>query len=276
MKELLTLAFLSLSTILTAQNESHRKGEIFMYWGWNSSVYTRSDIHFEGNDYAFTLYDVIAKDRQTPFSARVYLNPTKMTLPQYNFRLGVYLNSKYSISLGVDHMKYVMQNYQDVLITGEIRGTGTVYDGSYRADSINLSPDFLLFEHTDGLNYENIEVRRSDDLFVREKYRIESIVGVGAGILLPRTNATLMNNERYDEFHLAGYGLGITGGLQFAFFKHFFVQFEAKGGFIHMPDIRTTKFKYDKASQHFFFGQFNGVIGVNFNFSQRKAEKDSI
>lgn len=254
--------------MLFSQNSSHRAGEIFMYWGWNRGVYSKSDITFEGNNYGFTLYDVKAKDRPTPFSTRDYFSPTRMTLPQYNFRLGVYLNSKYSISLGVDHMKYVMQNYQNVLITGEIKESGTPYDGSYRSDTLNVAPDFLLFEHTDGLNYENIEVRRSDNLFVREHFRIESVLGAGAGILLPRTNATLMNNERYDEFHLAGFGLGLTTGIQFSFYKHFFIQFEAKGGYINMPDIRTTKYRSDKASQHFFFGQFNGVFGVNFNLSK--------
>lgn len=268
MKNTVLLIALIISSSLFAQENTHRKGEIFMYWGWNRGAYTKSDIHFKGNHYDFSLYDVVAKDRQTQFSFKTYFGPTRMTLPQYNFRLGVYLNSKYSISLGVDHMKYVMQNYQDVLITGNIQESGTVYDGSYREDTINLTPDFLLFEHTDGLNYENIEVRRADNLFVREKFRIESVLGAGAGIMLPRTNATLLNNERHDEFHLAGYGFGLTTGLQFLFFRHFFLQFEAKGGFIHMPDIRTTKHKSDKASQHFFFGQFNGVFGVSFNLSK--------
>lgn len=271
-KSLLLFFFISISSIANSQDTFHKTGEFFMHWGWNRGFFTRSDIHFEGNDYGFTLFDVKAKDRPTPFSVRTYLGPTRMTLPQYNFRMGVFINSKYSISLGVDHMKYVMQNYQDVLITGEIKNSGTIYDGSYREDSINLKPDFLLFEHTDGLNYENIELRRNDVLYHRPHIRIEGITGIGAGILLPRTNATLLNNERYDEFHLAGFGLGITGALQINFYEHFYIQFEAKGGYIDMPDIRTTMYKSDKASQHFYFAQFNGVIGVNFNLTRDKKQ----
>lgn len=276
MKNTVLLLTLLISLPLFSQEETHRKGEIFIYWGWNRSIYTNSDIHFKGNSYDFTLYDVAAKDKQNPFSFKKYFGITSITIPQYNFRLGVYLNSKYSISLGVDHMKYVMKNYQNVLISGSIKESGTDYDGSYREDTINLSPDFLLFEHTDGLNYENIEIRRSDNLFVRDKFRIESVLGAGVGIMLPRTNATLMNNERYDEFHLAGYGLGLTTGLQFVFFRHFFIQFEGKGGFIHMPDIRTTKLKSDKASQHFFFGQVNGVFGANFHFKKPVKKEPTI
>lgn len=255
--------------ITLSQTSYHKKGEMYVYWGWNRAAYTRSDIRFHGNSYDFTLYDVIAKDRQSEFDPKVYFNPTKITIPQYNFRIGFYLNDKYDISLGADHMKYVMRNYQDVLISGNIN-IKSPFDGNYDNDTINLTPDFLLFEHTDGLNYENVEIRRSDVLFAKPKFRIETRVGAGAGVLVPRTNTTLLGNDRYDEFHLAGYGLGIMGGIHFSFFSHFFVQFEGKGGFIHMPDIRTTMYKSDRASQLFLFGQFNGVFGVNFNLIKQE------
>lgn len=268
--------FLIAPLLSTAQTEYHRKGEMYIYWGWNRDLYTHSTLNFSGNDYDFTLYDVKARDRQSPFSAKTYLNPGNMTIPQYNLRIGVYLNDKYDLSIGADHMKYVMQNNQDVLIAGYINQSGTNYDGSYAMDTINLSRDFLMFEHTDGLNYENIELRRSDILFGWPKFRIESRLGAGVGVLVPRTNTTLLNNARYDEFHLAGYGLGIMGGLHFSFFNHFFIQFEAKGGFIHMPDIRTTMDKADRASQHFFFSQFNGVFGANFNLIRAEKKTQAI
>lgn len=252
------------------QTSFHRKGEMYVYWGWNRGAYTKSDIRFTGNSYDFTLYNVMACDRQSEFDLKTYFGPTTITIPQYNFRLGFYLNDKYDISLGADHMKYVMRNYQDVIITGNISNTKTPFDGDYNKDTINLSPDFLLFEHTDGLNYENIELRRSDVLFAKPKYRIESRLGAGLGVLVPRTNTTLMGNERHDEFHLAGYGLGVVAGLHFSFFNHFFIQFEGKGGFIHMPDIRTTPDKADRASQHFLFCQLIGVFGANFNLIKVK------
>lgn len=267
---LLLIALFLLPMIGWSQDAVHRKGEFYFYWGWNRSAYTKSDIRFHGNSYDFTLDKVIAKDRPSPFDAKIYFNPVKFTIPQYNFRMGIYINDKYDISFGADHMKYVMRNYQDVIINGFIQKTNSIYDGSYDNDTINLTPDFLLFEHTDGLNYENIEIRRSDVLFKRDKFRVETRVGGGLGVLIPRTNTTLLNNERYDEFHLAGYGLGAVGGLHFSFFNHFFIQFEGKVGFIHMPDIRTTIYKSDRASQYFFFGQYNWLLGCNFDLFKKK------
>lgn len=273
MSKLVVLLFAILPVFSFGQKQYHRVGEMYIYWGWNRGAYTKSDITFTGDNYNFTLYDVIAKDRQSPFSFGLYFGPQTITIPQYNFRVGVYINDKYDISFGADHMKYVMRNYQDVLISGSIANSNTPYDGTYNNDTINLTPDFLLFEHTDGLNYENIELRRSDILFAREKFRIESRVGAGLGFMLPRTNTTLLDNQRYDQFHLAGYGLGIMAGVHFSFFNHFFIQFETKGGFIQMPDIRTTRNPADRASQHFFYGQVMGVFGGNFNLVRDKSKE---
>lgn len=263
----LVLTALVVSFSGTAQRVTenpYSKGTWFIYWGWNQDAYSHSDIRFTGNDYDFTLYDVKAIDRQEPFSSRVYLNPSKMTIPQYNLRIGYFFNDHYQISLGDDHMKYVMSNSQTVKMDGYIHNSGTSYDGYYHDDAIDLKPEFLQFEHTDGLNYENVEVRRFDVLFGRKHFALSVNEGFGVGVLVPRTNTTLMNFKRYDEFHLAGYGFAGVVSLNMTFFKYFFIQSEVKGGFIHMPDIRTTEFKADRASQHFFFAQGNFVLGANF------------
>jgi len=119
-----------------ARNSNRRKGEFYFYWGWNRSLYGKSDINFKGTDYDFTFSDVKAKDRQTPFSFKKYLNPTHMTIPQYNFRIGYYIKDHYSISLGADHMKYVVTPNQRVSIHGNITQSGTIYDGNYNNNPI--------------------------------------------------------------------------------------------------------------------------------------------
>ncbi|MFD2917240.1 hypothetical protein [Psychroserpens luteus] len=246
------------------------KGELYFYWGWNRSWYNNSDIHFKGKDYNFTLSDVKAKDRQTPFSIDKYLNPGNATIPQYNFRIGYYFKDNYSLSIGIDHMKYVVVQNQQVLIDGTISNTSSSYDGSYTNESIILAEDFLKFEHTDGLNYLNVDIRKDFNLINKNKsIAIDGLAGVGLGILIPRTNTTLLNNERYDEFHLSGYGLNGLTGLKTTFFNWFFIQSELKGGYINMPNIRTTRFTADSASQNFLFAQANIVFGVQFSLSNK-------
>lgn len=241
-----------------------RKNSFFIYWGYNRGFYSNSDITFTGDDYSFVMKDVAAKDRQSPFNFKTYFRPNSITIPQYNFRIGYFIQENYSLSIGADHMKYVMVSNQFVKMTGEIRNSGTAYDGSYRNTDFQVAPDFLLFEHTDGLNYENIELRRYADFLERKKMTFSFFGGMGIGVLVPRTNTTLLNYKRYDEFHLAGFGISGVVGVNFEFFKHFFFSSEAKFGFIDMPDIRTTEFKNDRAKQHFSFLQLNGVVGMRF------------
>lgn len=259
---LFILVSYSFSFSLTLPNLTNaHKGDFYFYWGWNRGWYSNSDISFKGNNYDFELKSVVAKDRQSTVNLNTYLNPIKATIPQYNFRIGYFIHEKYNISFGVDHMKYVVQQHQTAKISGEIAGTNGVYDHSYTNEDIKIETDFLKFEHTDGLNYLNLGLRRLDLLWRYKKIKINATEGIDAGILLPRTDVTLLNNARNDKFHLAGFGVSAAAALNIQIYEHFFIQTELKGGFINMPDIRTTMHKSDKASQHFFFNQFNVVLG---------------
>ena len=246
--------------------KTHKKGELFMYWGWNRAAFSSSDIQFSGDNYDFILEDVIAHDRQTPFTTYDYFHPLRITIPQFNARIGYYITDRISISIGSDHMKYVVDSNQVANISGYIENSSAQYDGIYENEPIVLASDFLLLEHTDGLNYINIEARRTDNLkTLNNTVSFDLREGFGLGVLLPRTNATLLNNSRHDDFHISGYGLGAILGFQINLWKHFFILTEAKGGFINMPDIRTTEYSSDRASQYFFFAQANVVFGVRFN-----------
>lgn len=249
---------------------AHNKGKIYIYWGGNRDFYTNSDIRFRGEDYNFTLNSVKAHDKPKGWHVD-YVNPSRMTIPQTNLRIGYFITDKYNISLGVDHMKYVMYNDRTVGYSGNYPDRGS-YGEAISDGNILLTEDFLLFEHTDGLNYVNVEFSRVDDfskyLGIRDtdKVQFNFTGGIGAGILYPKTNTTLMGKDRHDDFHVSGYGFSAKAGLNITFFKHFFIQTELKGGYINMPDIRTTSSKADKASQSFYFGEtviaFGGIFRV--------------
>ncbi|HAA12034.1 MAG TPA: hypothetical protein DCE41_10170 [Cytophagales bacterium] len=237
------------------------RGKLYAYWGWNRSMYSPSDIRFSGQHYDFVLEDVVAKDRPSPFNANTYFNPAYASIPQYNFRIGYYFKENWDVSVGIDHMKYVVEQNQFAKITGSIAHTETRFDGHYMGDNIQLTPDFLRMEHTDGLNYLNVGLRRTSPILDREFVQLSLLEGGGFGALVPRTDAELFSQERHNEFILSGYGGSALLGLQAKFFNHFLLQTEAKGGYIHMPGIRTTPDPEDSADQGFFFGQFNLVFG---------------
>lgn len=254
---------------------AHNKGKMFIFWGGNRESFSKSDIHFKGPDYDFTLYDVRASDKPKGWSID-YVNPARMTIPQTNFRIGYFINDHYNISLGFDHMKYVMIQNQNVEIGGVVGTSYPDHAGVYLPSGNNTvdltDGTFLIFEHTDGLNYINTEFSRVDDISkifnIRntDKFQLNITEGIGTGILYPKTNATLLGKERHDDFHVSGFGISAKVGLNLTFFKYFFIEAEMKGGYINMNDIRTTKDSADSASQHFLFLQriiaFGGIFTI--------------
>lgn len=244
------------------------KGKFYVYWGWNRGTYSNSDIRFKGDNYDFTLSDVTARDKPTKFGLNPYFRLDRITIPQTNYRIGYFFKENYTVSIGVDHMKYVMNADQNVMINGTIN-TGSSYDKIYTNENIQLVEDFLTFEHTDGLNYINVEVKRFDDFshligLNSKNLQINLTEGLGAGILFPKTNTRLLGQERHDDFHLSGWGVSASVGLNITFLKHFFIQSDVKVGYINMSDIRTTKSASDSASQSFSFLENTLVFGGRF------------
>ena len=241
-----------------------QKCKFYLYWGWNRSAYSTSDINFKGSDHDFTLSNVKAKDRQTPFQWDVYFGPKQLSIPQYNFRLGYAWNEKYEFSIAVDHMKYVMVQDQKVTANGIIAVGSDRYDDNYINDTIELYQDFLKYEHTDGLNYLQVSFRRRDQLWTKKWLRLIWINGLEVGALMPKTNVRLINKPQNDEFHFAGYGMSVISGLKLEAGKHLFLQTEGKVGHIYMWDIDTSTESEDKASQAFAFAEWVFVLGYQF------------
>lgn len=285
MKQLFLFSFLTACTFLqtiSAQESAspekytaHNKGKMFIYWGGNRESFSKSDIHFQGPDYDFTLYDVQASDKPKGWHVD-YINPARMTIPQTNLRIGYFITDHYTVSIGVDHMKYVMNQNQIATIGGVVGDSYPDHAGVYLPSGNNTvdlnDGSFLTFEHTDGLNYINTEIGRVDDISKifkignTDKIQINILESVGAGILYPKTNAKLLGKDRHDDFHVSGFGVSAKVGLNITFLKYFFVQTELKGGYINMNDIRTTNSPADKASQHFLFLQrivaFGGIFRI--------------
>jgi hypothetical protein len=259
------------TTAIKTNFKTKNKGKLYFYWGWNKAQYSYSDITFKGDDYNFTLLNIAAKDRQNPWDADLYLNPTNITIPQTVARVGYFFHDNWNFSMGFDHMKYVMVEQQPATIDGYIDLNNPVseFNGVYNNEYIYIDEDFLEFEHTDGLNYINVEISRVDNLgdylkWNSDKIQLNLIESFGAGILYPKTNSTLLSKQRYDDFHLAGFGLSLKAGVNLTLFNHFFIQTEFKTGYIDMANIRTTNSTSDSASQELFFFQRNISFGYIF------------
>ncbi|AZB24779.1 hypothetical protein EG339_09315 [Chryseobacterium bernardetii] len=246
-----------------------KKGQMFVFYGWNRAAYSNSDIRFKGNGYDFQLNNVTAQDRPTKFGL-VYFDPSWFTVTQYNFRIGYFIKDNLALVLGIDHMKYVMDQDQTVNFKGHI--SDPEYAAMVQNGQVNLADEkFLTFEHTDGLNYENLGLEKYQSIINKKNVDLVWSYGAGIGVMFPKSNVKLFGNERSDRFHVAGMGTDVRASLNLVLWNHVMVRVEGKAGYINMWDIKTTlNNKPDKAQQDFVFGQLMAGIGYTFNTKKYK------
>lgn len=242
------------------------KGSFFLHWGYNRAWYGRSDIHFAGTGYDFTLHDVLARDRPEPFG-KYYLKPANIWVPQYNYRVGWHFRERWSVSLGLDHMKYVVAQGQQVRMDGYADNALSHLDtGVEGSREVVLDREFLSYEHTDGLNLLSVDMDHYSTLWTSASgaQRIRFYQGVHAGPVIPRTDVRLFGTGINNRFNIAGFGVGAQAGFHITFLKHFYIRNTLKAGWIDLSRVLTTGDKSDRAQQHFGFLQHAIVFGGQF------------
>lgn len=267
---------LALTAHLSFGQVASKQGQGFFNWGYNRSFYAKSDIRFLGPGYDFTLYDVAANDRPTGWDSKIYLSPSNLTIPQFNCHFGVYLRDDLSISGGWDHMKYVVQEGQNVKIDGYIdREVSPDYAGFYPEGSmIEYQKDFLHLEHTDGLNLIRVNIDKYNELMSFKFLRVRSFYGAGVGVMMPQTDFTFggVRKNNNDQVVLQGFGISTNMGLIFEIGNHFYLQAQSHQGFITLPWDRTRGKASDRVKQEIWFQEYFVSFGATFPVGLKKLE----
>jgi hypothetical protein len=246
----------------TPARKYSRSGKFYVETGFNWSWYSKSDILFRGTGYDFTLKDVQADDE-----------PVKGSL-QYNFHLGYHISDKYSVFLGLDHMKYVIEVPQEVKINGFINPSVSTpaiptgqYAGVYNDETITVNPDFLTLEYTDGFNYLKLGVQRQDDIWVSPKGTsvLTLATGLAGGVIAPRADVRLFTVGDNNKLNVAGWAASANAGLKFYCNRWLYLQGSMEAGYSKLYKVYTTgRNNVDKASHHLGFYQYYGLVGVEF------------
>ena len=267
MKQVFLLTIL-LPFIAIAQQKKETKlfKGMYLQWGYNTEWYTRSNIHFiMSNGDNFVLHS--AKSHDSPDMNAIKTVPTQISIPQYNYRIGFYLNSKHTraVEINFDHAKYIVTDGQTVQVTGTIDGKPV--DGDSTLDQYR----FLHFEHTDGANWLHFNYVQQHEL-LKTKSTGRSLFTylwkVGAGINIPRTDFTWRGDRLNNNFHIAGYNISAEGGARVYPFRKFFIEGTAKTGYVHYLNAlaNTEKTSGNRATHHFGYFELIATFGFDINF----------
>jgi len=279
---LFSFSFGSYSQYGGKKKESTEKGTMFLYWGYNRTHYTKSNLRFVGPGYDFTLNGAKAVDRPEPFSVDSYFNPRNITIPQFNVRVGYYYKKDWALSFGYDHFKYYLKNGNHVNLTGQIDpGDDTVTNWSCSYDGQPVVTDFntLHYENTNGMNYIRAELMRSFDWYKprngKRNFVVTGILGLSVGTILSVNDFNFAGQFDRVTYSISGYGVSAHSGVRLEFFKHLFIQADLNTGFVHQLRVRTRpNDRSSYARQALGFIEYNAVIGGLFYIKTKKKCND--
>lgn len=249
------------------QKMSHAQGTLFGYWGYNRSAYTKSNMRFVGPGYDFTLAGAKAHDNPSS-EIGTYFNPSTITVPQFSARVGYYIKHHWAVSFGYDHMKYIFQDKNEVLLSGKIDpgvDPANNWSGIYDSEPIVTDRNTFHYENSDGLNYLRVEFMRTDMLLAlgdKHQFAISTNVGVSAGGLLSFNDFRFAGQDNMRTISMSGYGLSGHGSLRFEFFRHVFLQTQFGGGFNHQVRVHTRPNDPSAFARHAYgYRSFDMTVG---------------
>ncbi len=251
------------------------KKQWYVTWGYTRASYSKSTLRFknesnkfneftqQNDNYDFVVYDAVAKDRPDFNKIKDVVN---ITVPQYVFRIGCMLNNKWGVELNYDHTKYVVTDWQTVHVKGRVN------NNYFDQDTILDPSNFLHFEHTDGANFWMINaVRKWDLLKPRKNFEASFVFKPGAGVVIPRTDVTLFGERLNNNWHVAGWIVGVESGLRMGFFRNGFFEFTGKGSYADYTACLVLGKGNGKARHHFFTGQLTATLGMKFGSATKKS-----
>lgn len=243
---------------------------LYVQWGYNRNWFTKSDIHFKGENYDFTIYDIVAKDK--PDFDYFKKNPLDITIPQNSYRIGVYLDKKrtHAIEINYDHAKYVQQDNQTVRMRGYI-------NDKYVDVDTNLGQYIVHVEHTNGANFYHLNyVRQYEVKHNNKKDRPLATVlwKAGGGVVIPKSYVILFHEKLDNEFTVAGYVFSAEVGTRFYPLKNFFLEANIKGGYANY--VNALAVGDGRINHDFWYFSVLGLVGydINFNFGKKNAVKE--
>lgn len=246
------------------------KGQFYLMWGYTKAAYSKSNIHIVNrsntyypetgryHDYDFTIYDAQAKDRP---DFKGIKDPVNVTIPQFVARIGYYFNNKKDLGIEVnyDHTKYIVTDYQNVRVKGTFNGVAV------DKDTILDPNNFVHFEHSDGANFLMLNLLKRWKFYEpSRRFNAGFVVKPGAGIVLPRTDVTIYGTRLNNNWHIAGWIVGVEAGLRVEFLKHGIFEFMGKGAFANYTKSLVLGKGNGQANHHFFAGQLTMTLGLGF------------
>ena len=211
------------------------EGEWYFSFGLSKQYFAPTDIHVSqpslGND--FTLHDVHGHDE--PHWGDIFRGD--LLAPQYNIRIGRFINDKLAIEFSLDHSKYAVTDGQLANISGMIGGAPV-------AGNVALTKPFFEYILHNGANHVMLNLVDREPLWgkINEPLSVAFIGKVGAGIMVPHVDDTILGNRvnvgpkslanalgiHNGWWQYGGWTVGTEGGFRVVLYKPVYLEITDK------------------------------------------------
>lgn len=257
------LCLLGVGTVAAKdKNKQAISKAIYASWGYNTAWYTKSTVHVNqpklGNDYKFV--DVAAHDNK---GWNYRLLKQELTIPQYNYRLGIYFNKKQDLAfeLNFDHVKYIIQDEQDVHLSGKLNGVAT-------DEHINFSrKNGFYYFLNNGANFFCFNLVKRLGLYSTKdrNFYVDFTGKAGAGPVIPHVENSLFGQKNNKGFQIGGWNAGLETAVRTTFFKYAYLEFAQKVDYARYSHLRVYEGRARQA-----FGTYELVLSIGAILPTRK------
>ncbi|MFM2048258.1 MAG: hypothetical protein RI955_806 [Bacteroidota bacterium] len=248
----------------------------YCHWGYNRSFYSNSNVHLKGDNFDLRFYQLKARDKPYPFNLKNYVNPTSITVAQYDYRIGYYLNNHVAISIGLDHMKYVVDRSQTAVVSGNTAKANfpeqSKFPSSFEGTSMPLN-GFMYLDHTNGLNLISLDIDYRTKIYQHKKIELALKSGFGIAEMVTKSELHLMGYGIDNEFNLCGFGVSSYQGVELTIGKYFFIRPQLRMGWIDLTGfLLNGRYDSGRGYQNFAFVEGMIVAGSYFNIKCKKTK----
>jgi hypothetical protein len=251
------------SSVIALPKQRKIHGTFYVYWGYNRDWYSKSTINFKNtttDNYDFTLHNARASDKP---DMEHFAELDQLTIPEYNLHAGYFFNDKRDLGIEIswDHLKYVVNDFQNMRVSGNIRGR------EIDKDTL-VTPDFVHLQHTNGNNYLMVNILKKHSLFKKKNIEFSIVGKYGAGVLVSYTISTVLGSHDSGYFHYHGWVTGIATEFKLDLFKYFYISTSLQGAFAKYTHTTIGADREGRAKHHFYSLQYLYGAGFNLPFGK--------
>jgi hypothetical protein len=242
----------------TAQNKKQqRKREFYFSWGYNKEWYTNSTVKINqpslGNRYSF----VNIKGHDHPgWDEGLFSKP--LTVPQYNYRIGLVVNKKKGIAFEInfDHTKFIFADQ-----TARVKGT---LNGKSIDTAVNFSqPNGFYYYLNNGANFLLFNIVKRWHWYAdkQEKIKIDFLGKVGIGPVIPHVENALFGEKNKQGFQFGGWNIGAEAAIRTTFFNYVYLEYCNKLDYARYSGLKVYQGTAKQA-----FGTYEMVLSMGVTF----------